>query len=567
MTTGRSLRTSILASLAVALLAAGSAGAWNENIGIKIIPYKDEMELRWQLHALRYDMAFLQAMHELQLSKEQKERLLPIALKARARGVERTAEAYKVVRDSLLGDMHALMDHLIDPKTGKAWDDRNGGVYRPGDCKGFGEDVRALEKDALGVLTKEQADMLSTSLKELTGKQSVKDMRRALEQVQIPRQFTGMYWCHSTGGWGAMGTLLMAPNAVGWLEGQLGKDVAESETLARQAIVDNAQLQTLINYSVAGTHHRTIPAVNIYNGMNFNESQLTRLIDIAKESDKVYADHSAVVKKALAAVIEQTAKARDLAGEGKPIPKELNDRIRALSRDACGNTFINFCPVHQEFNDGLKKLVAKTVDVIGEERAGLCCRVNCCFLPPDYAAYNDPVRVGEATPEPRVDEQTIFEKLRTISAEAYDRERDAAVAARLAAMRKAQGDKFAEDRERVRLAELLDMSRTMGDADFKLHCLEMAAMFGGKPVPCEIRQTNSLIWSKVSADEVIGKEHGAWPYKKEERIVYFFVDPYYADVLAKYLAIARNYKPSSPADLDKLPGAEKVNLQAGQPAR
>lgn len=572
----------------------------------------EEVLLRYQACDLAQQIAFLEEIAKLDLSKEQAEKLLPFARQARDMCEERADELHEQWRAyGVMCNWQRKFMVLSFKACGRKFIDDTIGMSGFCGCPAYSigrfdktEDFYAA-MGALGdeatnaVLTDEQKEKLPDIRAELRWAELPVHERRAVIKSGGTKSFID-----------ALGQLLLAPNAVSWLEKKAGQDSAASIERARKLVPHAAELiqlhRNMVDYDL-----RLVDGANVISGFNFTEKQLDSLIGIINgEMKQLHSEHAELNKKSLRPLVALLTGMRDDVEQGKGLMDEKKQRVIDLQNLICRGNYRGrsgvgqysytqgslLCPVHKEYTRKMEAIFARlNGEVLYESQCRLLYDTHSCqWWPPPQ--YSNPVRVGQAAEPAVYPEHAVLARLRGASDAEYQVERDAFVAKVVSGTLSGRPATAAKERETDRVAGLVDSIRAMPEADYELNRFKLLAqilkkpcpeMIGGTPAALMDEAVKDFTWEKIAKGQYLpevgsyydlmramakagkpvpsmadlGVPYGwiEWPIFLREMPAYFLMDPDVVPSLEVLRIIERarsQANGSGQVDLDKVQGAE-----------
>lgn len=572
---------------------------------------REELTLRYQACDLAHEISFLGAAARLELTKDQAEKLLPAARKVRELCEERAA----YIRDSATAYLHQcdiVRDNNILVVTGCDRDEVQKSIGKlEGMCstpnyglgrldhplrEQFYRDVAAVGAEAeQNILTSAQREKLADAAAEINWVDLPAHSRRDIYSfVTDPATNVPM---------GTMGRMLLAPNAVAYLEKLAGQDASASIKRIDEFRPLAAEVQQL-RRNVWSYAYRLVDGANIMSGMNFTEKQLTSLIGMLQnELTKIHAAHSEMNKKSLRPMVTLLAQMRDDVAAGKAVTDEQMQRVVDLQKQVCRGNYCNmrsddgsvqyrgiFCPLHKDYTDAMEAVFKRLEDgsVIDVAQAKLLYETNQCdWLPPKN--YRDPVRVGQAAKTIIYPQFDVITRLRAASDDLYAKQRDDFAAETVAGMLGPKAAAAAKEKEIARVSAALDEMRAMPDALYEMNKYSLLAGMVKRACPEKTSGTgaehanagdiaqltwDTRFWAKgydwsqwdfMRAMEKAGKPmplfsekpvfYGSPEYLPaylQEWPAHFLMDPDFAPALKTMLAVVRSPNRNVPAILESL---------------
>ena len=551
---------------------------------------------------LRHEIAFLQIMRELNLSKEQLEKLLPIAEKAQAdakfalNNVVRFMEVRHAATIRFWQDI-AVEDLTPKKKTPtisgnfdkKIWDEGEMGHNYCAPDRDWKVDFdlkrTALEFEKL--LTPEQLAKVRPESK-VIGEQ-LTNLRGGLgnragthERMVLP------YWIIRTfedtevlGSWKKtvpdaavrnpnarpiLTGVLLEPHALNWIQRQLGvketNDWAEEDAQARRAAV-------LLRYT-RRSHYRQVVNANWTKGMVLTQQETGQMLELARQmcdlymaETQAYLDKGHKLTAALAQERELVAAGKDVPADLTKIDAELGPQVGWMygSGPICEYTAAEDNTFMPRSTGIWKMFPEKTAALVGQAEATLMESQRIvlwnahgnCYKP--WAVFVNPVLTG-GPPVFRPEPAALLE-WRGAGAEKLPALREALFAAHTKAAKK---DAMAQ----AAFTTWLDSVRAMGDAEFQLAKYELDAVLSGCQT-CYTGDTSGVgspeqngIWPKIDWSDP--KHWGPYTiHGKLEARLEFMMMPDNMQFLHVRNELMKQYKPATPVDLDKLPTKAAAN--------
>lgn len=498
----------------------------------------EETLLRYQACDLIQQIAFLEAMAKLDLSKEQAAKLLPYARKARDR-VEERAEQLRDQWTAYAAQCNWTRKFMVtsmfrcDEKT------RNELIGRSAVCgcpaytignhdrtEEFYEEIAAIAREAAAVFSEAQKGKMLEVLADQYWVELPVHTRCAVIKAGPTR--TRM---------DGVGRLMVAPNAVAWLEKKTGEDTAASIKRAAEFLPLGASIiqkqRDMLHYDL-----RLVDGIGVIGGMNFTMKQLDSLIGVLTgEMKSIHADHAKAVKENLRPLVTLLTEMRDDVEQGKGLVEEKKQKAIQLQEGICRGNYRHkmgvgryehiqgslLCPVHKDYTLRMEAVLKRLEgDILAEGQCKLIYDTHSCqWYPP--AHLSNPVRVGQVPTPIDYPELKVIAELRAAADSEYEKKRDAFAAETVKKLVGEKASQEAREKEQRRVTDLLDRIRSIPDADYvmdkhsflsqilKKNCPEFT---GDNFKPVTEEDVKDLTWDKFVKAGTIGETWSPWDLKK-----------------------------------------------------
>lgn len=557
--------------------------------------FRDAEHVKGRAMRLDLQIVAIKALQGLNLSREQMEKILPIARAAfeKVRAHEKYMlpfrEEERVTKCVIVKDA-IMREDLSDPVPGavagnfepKMWGTVNrfphgwdvklsyDGPCRT-NCKAFMTAIEQAAKDVTAILTDEQREKMQISWKnwdkvteinkqllgaEVTlpgmgGSVVVQDgygpgktamrlvgkyrIMNAAVNPQLTR-VSGTDWSYSS----PIVGLLMTPACVHYLEKQLGQKPTVDLDSAED--VDTAmKLQYAFGYSERGDSE--VPGVNWVKGIHLTQEQTEFALRLCRAMLPHYQALETSRLTALRAYEISQKKIRDALVAGQPVPQELAKESETLRPKAwiTPSDIIHWHGLPPEAD----KIAAELENNLSLGQKVALTSAIWCF--PPWAVFTDPVNVGVPRAGPAGDER--LKKLRTIPEKDFPAVQAALVEEVLKNFKGGKASDEEKAGERARLMTFTRHIRDMSDSDYIVNTVKWAAVLRG----VEAKEENP--WgAPVERNEwfdakIMAGLDDALRYKAHIILAPFFI-PVYETRLA-LMQEARS-KPRPPTDLEKL---------------
>ena len=547
---------------------------------------REEIALRYQACDLGHQIAFLETIPKLGLTRDQAQKLLPFAQKARDMYEQRASELRDCWR-AYAGMCNWQRKFMVMSFKGCDRGMINRTIGESGFCgcpaysvgrfdktEEFYTEMAALGTEAEGaVLLDVQKEKLPDIKAELGWVELPIHTRRAVIKAGGTRASIG-----------ALGQLLLAPNAVAWLEKAAGRDADESARRAKEFLPLGAELiqrhRDMVCYDL-----RLVDGANVISGFNFTEKQLNSLIDMLQgEVKEIHAGHAEDNKKNLRPLVVLLAGMREDVEQGRGLTEEKKRQEIEFQQGICrgnyrskGHTGVGrydytqgslLCPIHKDYTRKMEAVFERlNGEVLYESQCKLLYDTHVCqWWPPGY--YSDPVRVGQAAQQVVYPEHAVIARLRAAAEGEYAGERNGyagELADRLLAGKTSAGRK---EKEVQRIAAALDSIRLMSEADYELNkytllgnilkksCPEMAGSTVFKAITDAdvkdltwdmfAKQENlTIAWSPYDFMKAMTKAGKPLPSLTEQAVPYAWIEwPIYLREMPAYFLMDPNVVPS-----------------------
>lgn len=274
-----------------------------------------------------------------------------------------------------------------------------------------------------------------------------------------------------------------------------------------------------------------INLINLVNGLNLTEEQLTRLIAINKEVAALkesYKEKAKTFSDDLVKSLEDLKKS--LIEEGPNLPPKVGEKASHLNEQAK--------ELDEEFKAELPSYQEKIDAVLSDAQKEVINTFKPCLLPPK--SQKDPVRAGQAQTHEM--EINILRRLRQIPDDVYKEKRTKTLQHQFEKFEKQHGNLTEGEKlkEEERLFALVDKVRALSDEDFELNKEELAGQFLIKDKAEELSE------QLKSLTEYRGKHK-----PKMSKSGRYFLDPRMRGILEAKLEVLKNFQPRPPKNLDE----------------
>lgn len=564
------------------------AGLWDQS-----------RQMEAEVACKRHEIAFLRVMEALNLSKDQMEKMLPMARKARDEGRLVTAdfvaflERVDRVKQEFADDIK--VEDLVPKAAGRKTINGNfdleiwnaAAPFRhPFSVSGpkigeARERVRRSGEELDKILTPEQLKLYADNSNADATKNDLTYYVRGLQATWIhahnfvPISFIGtLNTGNSIAGFNTPSTgLLLAPNAVSYLEAKLGMPIS-ADPAAKEAQEQVARAYYLARLERRIHRRGTVPE-NWMKGAVFTQKQHETFARIAGELLPLYIAEEQQWQAKVSEYLAMLDQLKALAEKNQPVPAALADSARALGSQYVGNywsgavqggtcaedgTFrARKTAIWAMFPQQTEKLLAEADAALGENQKIVIWDVHGeCYQP--WRVFTNPVNAGEPA-EGQLEDKRLT-KLRAVPLEQADAEMKAVVQAQLVETQKRQtaakkpltDDQLAA--EQARLGALLVHVRQMTDAEYELCKTGLVYEMTGCPEGCGFVNDPGGLGTP--------EQNGQWPKpdwnskevkEKWEARLENLVLPEVLPFHQTRAMLMRQFQPAPPADLEKLPKA------------
>jgi len=266
-----------------------------------------------------------------------------------------------------------------------------------------------------------------------------------------------------------IGTVLLLSVSMSFAQDELGKGKGEG-TAEREGVLEeeSGKLKEL--------KHR-VSFLNLLNGLNLTDEQLSSLININKELKSLLDRNREKLEKLLEQEKKAIEELEKVIRENKPIPERLKRKVldaEDLSRKA-----------RMALEDIIEKNSKLVEDVFTEEQQEIIGDFKPCTIPPKN--LSDPVRVGQASDNEHV--IRLFRKLRSMPRHVIEAEIENIADRHMARLieHKRLSEKEKQE-ERQRIKEFIWKVHVMDEVDFELCKDELASEFKWKDRAKELQK-------------------------------------------------------------------------------
>ena len=268
-----------------------------------------------------------------------------------------------------------------------------------------------------------------------------------------------------------------------------------------------------------------ISLINLVNGLNLNESQLTQLINVNKELQELrknYKEKGQAVGEELNASLAELKKS--LIECGFNIPTEVGKKANEMKEKAE--------QLKEEYEAVLPPFQEKVEKVLSEAQKEVIATFKPCLLPPK--SQKNPVRVGQASSNEGA--INILRRLRDVPQKVYEAKKNDILQKQFARFEKKHGKLTDEEkiREQERLFGLVERVRAMSDDEFEITKEELANEFKVKDLREELSERLKTLTEQREKDK-----------PKLNKTGKFFLNPKMLGILEAKLEGLKNFKPAS----------------------
>jgi hypothetical protein len=255
-----------------------------------------------------------------------------------------------------------------------------------------------------------------------------------------------------------------------------GGALSQEEDVDRQT----AEVQSRI-----GELRDEISLVNLVNGLNITEDQLTKMIAVLKEVQAVREEYRAKNRQLLADVEKAFTDLRSALNEGPILPPDIskraggfNDKVKELK---------------EQYQEKINSYGPKVTAHLTDSQLSVVDTFKPCLLPPKN--QKSPVRVGQASDNEQ--QIKLLRRLREMPQEKYDAAKKDIVAKGLEKYQEKKGKFSAEElaQETKRLTDVCDKVRALSPEEFELQKEEFGEcakpMIGTRATPARRRRVFS----------------------------------------------------------------------------
>ncbi|MFH1825006.1 MAG: hypothetical protein ABH873_07275 [Candidatus Firestonebacteria bacterium] len=273
-----------------------------------------------------------------------------------------------------------------------------------------------------------------------------------------------------------------------------------------------------------------ISTLNLINGLNLTTTQMTGLINIAKESaslkDKVYKEYSEVVENTKNSY--EILKAQ-LITKGAEVTPEIQKAAARWDRE--------LKEAREKFEEDLKGLEEKVSTVLSAGQMQIISDFVPCLIPPK--SLKNPTRAGQAYDSGPIEQ--LLKRLREVKDDSYNKKVNEGIEKFISREEeKFLGplDEEAREKEKQRLLSIINKAKAMDDAEFELNKEELA-------------KEADLKYEKNVAEKTIRKLSKAHD-KGIGKVGRYFLNDKIIPILEQKLQIAKSFKKPGKTNLDKV---------------
>jgi len=274
-----------------------------------------------------------------------------------------------------------------------------------------------------------------------------------------------------------------------------------------------------------------ISFLNLLNGLNLSEEQLTQLIAVGKEADEMRQGLKTRRQKLMDEAEPSFTQLKAVLAKNGEIPEKLRQRVFGIE-----NAELR---LRQDYQSELARLQEKAEKVFTAGQKEMIADFDPCLIPPQHLA--DPSRIGQAN------DASVFEKMmsnwREMPKPQFERFKESIAERHVAQADLHLGKMTAEERskEKARLIALMDKTRSLSDVDFAFQKGELAKQL--KPKDEAKDQSKKLDKARQSG----------YGYSK---LGHFFLGHDMLPLLEERLALLKNAPEMKPTDLSTVKGVE-----------